>query len=56
MGQNQRRAVEAVFTKAKLLTLPRYRARRDLLRAVLEDDKTYTLRQVDAAIAKFMKG
>nr|DAV39098.1 MAG TPA: MITORIBOSOMAL PROTEIN US2M, MRPS2, MITORIBOSOMAL, TRANSLATION, MITOCHONDRIA, MAMMALIAN 55S [Bacteriophage sp.] len=34
----------------------RYRGRRDLLEALLEDEKAYTQKQVDAAIETFMKG
>ena len=55
MAQKVRRTGEAAFTKEKLLTFARYANRRDLLLALLEDNKTYTLRQVDAAIANFMK-
>lgn len=55
MAQKVRRTGEAVFTKQKLLTFARYANRRDLLLALLEDNKAYTLRQADAAIANFMK-
>lgn len=55
MAQKVRRTGEAVFTKEKLLTFARYANRRDLIGVLLEDNKTYTLRQVDAAIANFMK-
>lgn len=55
MAQKVRRTGEAVFTKQKLLTFARYANRRDLIGVLLEDNKTYTLRQVDAAIANFMK-
>lgn len=44
------------FSKAKILTFQRYAPRRDLLGALLEEDRPYTLEEVDAAIEKFMKG
>ncbi len=47
---------EAKFSKEQLLTAARYAKRRDLLNALLENGKTYTIEEVDARIAKFMKG
>lgn len=47
---------EADFTKEKLLTFKRYKNRRDLLTALLDDDKRYTIKEADAAIENFMKG
>ena len=46
----------AAFTKAQLVASQRYVHRRDLIGALLEDSKTYTLNEVDALIEKFMKG
>ena len=46
----------AAFTKAQLVASQRYVHRRDLIGALLEDGKTYTLNEVDALIEKFMKG
>lgn len=46
----------AAFTKAQLVASQRYAHRRDLIGALLEDGKTYTLNEVDALIEKFMKG
>lgn len=43
-------------TKEQLLRSERYAKRRDLLTALLEDDKQYTLKEVDTAIEKFLKG
>ena len=34
----------------------RYANRRDLIRALLEDGKAYTLKEADALIEKYMKG
>lgn len=47
---------EPVYTKAQLVTFARYRGRRDLLEALLDDGKAYTQKQADAAIEAFMKG
>lgn len=46
----------AVFSKQQLVESRKYANRRDLLKALLEDGKTYTIAEVDAAIEKFMKG
>lgn len=43
-------------SKKQLLKSQRYAKRRDLLGALLEDDKWYTLEEVDATIENFMKG
>ena len=43
-------------SKEQLLRSQRYMKRRDLLGALLEDDKRYTIEEVDAAIDNFMKG
>lgn len=46
----------AKFSKEQLLKSRRYANRRDLLGALLSDEKRYTLKEVDAAIKTFMKG
>lgn len=43
-------------SKEQLLRSNRYTNRRDLVGALLEDDKQYTLAEVDTAIDNFMKG
>ena len=47
---------EAEYTKEKLLTFKRYKDRRDLLTALLDDDRRYTIKEADTAIENFMKG
>lgn len=47
---------EITFTKASILKFKRYRFRVDLLNVLLEEDKAYTIKDVDALIEKFMKG
>lgn len=46
----------ARFTKAQLLASQKYAGRRDVLEALLDDDKTYTAAEADAVIEKFMNG
>ena len=54
MAKNETPA--AVFSKQQLVESRKYANRRDLLKALLTDGKTYTTAEVDAAIEKFMKG
>ena len=37
-------------------TSKNYRGRRDLLNAILEDDREYTTEEVETMIAEYMKG
>lgn len=45
-----------VFTKNQLLATKRYARRRDLLGALLADDRSYTIEEVDATVKNFLKG
>lgn len=47
---------EPRFSKTQLVRCARYRDRRDLVDALLDDSKKYTLEQVDKMIEKFMEG
>ena len=47
---------EAVSTKEQLAASKRYAKRRDLIMALLEPGKTYTLNEADRLIDGFMKG
>lgn len=49
-------AEAAVFTKENILTMERYSNRRDLLTALLDEQKKYTLEEVDVQIETFLKG
>ena len=51
MADNQAR-----FSKEDLVKSKKYQHRRDLLNAILEDDKKYTIQEVASKIEKFMKG
>ena len=47
---------EIMFTKEQILASNKYANRRDVLGAILSDDKTYTFEKVDSLLEKFMKG
>ncbi len=53
---NKKTAPEKTFTKQALLKSIRYRHKTDLIKALLDDGKTYTLKEVDNLIKKFLKG
>lgn len=43
------------YSKVQIVKSNKYAEKRDLLNALLEDGKTYTLKEVDAMIEEFMK-
>ena len=47
---------EPMFSKEQILASDRYENRRDLVDALLDTDKSYTLETVDNLIDKYMKG
>ena len=47
---------EPLFSKEQILASDRYANRRDLVDALLDTDKSYTLETVDNLIDKYMKG
>ena len=49
-------AAAATYTVDQLAASKRYANRRDLIRALLEPGKTYTLDETDSLIDGFMKG
>jgi hypothetical protein len=46
----------ATFSKEQLLKSQRYHERRDLLYALLKDNKRYTHAEIETLIGDFMKG
>lgn len=44
------------FLKQELLQAERYHGKKDLVSALLEDGRKYSLKEVDAVIDRFMKG
>ena len=49
-------AKEPAFTKIALVNSKRFRDKRDIVSALLEDGVEYTLSEVETMIAKYMKG
>lgn len=47
---------EPKFSKEQILTSARFANRRDLVDALLDENKNYTLETVDKLIDKYMKG
>ncbi len=47
---------EPVFTKKQILASDQYRVQQDLVEALLKDNQTYTLKQVETEIKGFLKG
>lgn len=47
---------ESTFTKAQLLSAGRFAGRRDLLNALLNKNKSYTVQAVEEMIENYLKG
>lgn len=47
---------EVAFSKQELLQAECYQGKKDLVSALLQDGRKYSLKDVDVAIEKFMKG
>lgn len=62
MAEAKKKAVKAVtpkeikFPKSKLLTFRKYYDRIDLLTALLDDTKEYSVDEVDTIVDNFLKG
>lgn len=50
---NSEKKTESKFSKEELLSAVRFANRRDLLQAVLEEDKKYSISEVDKKIKDF---
>lgn len=46
---------ENIFTKKQLILSKKYSDRKDLLNVLLEDNKSYSIKEVDKLIDNFMK-
>lgn len=44
------------YTKADLLNSKRFRHQRDIVEALLDESKTYTIEEAEALIGRFLKG
>ncbi len=47
---------ERKFTKKQIIASARYRNRKDMVSALLDDGKTYTITEVDQKVDQIMKG
>lgn len=47
---------ENKYSKEQLLSSKQYTEKQDLLQAILEDEKLYSKKEVEARIQQFMKG
>lgn len=47
---------EQKFTKQQILSAARYKNRKDMVSALLDDGKTYTITEVDQMVDQIMKG
>lgn len=47
---------EPMFSKEQILASARFANRRDLVDALLDEDKSYTMKTVDNLVEKYMKG
>ena len=54
--KKQEEVKEDKYSKVQLVSSKKYAANRDLLQVLLEDGKSYTLKEVDNKIEKFRKG
>lgn len=51
----EKRPAQPVYGKAQLLRADKYANRRDMLSVLLEDDRKYTVDEVDRLIRDFLK-
>ena len=51
----EKQSKDVPFSKQQILSSANYRDRRDLLNVLLNDDKVYSLKEVDQLVEGFMK-
>lgn len=56
MAKKQGTGAALTFTKSELMKSKRYILKRDILGALLSDDRRYTVREADTLIEQYMKG
>lgn len=54
--EKKNKKIVSRFTKYQITNSKKYKSRRDLLNAILDDNKQYTTDEVDSLIYAFMKG
>lgn len=55
MAKNKIQSKENRYTKIQVLASKKISYSKDLINAILDDGKTYTLKEVDAEMNKFLK-
>lgn len=55
-GTARSEQTEPMFSKEQILASARFANRRDLVDALLDEDKSYTMKTVDNLVEKYMKG
>lgn len=53
---SKKKEQDTKFEKSKLVNSERFKHNRDLVSALLEDGKSYTIKEVESKIEKYMKG
>lgn len=56
MANTDTNKTAAIYSKEQLVGSKKYATKRDIISALLENGKSYTLDEVDALIKKYMKG
>ena len=56
MTAGKKKQTEVLFSKEQLLASERFSKRRDLVEALLDENKQYTMEGVEQMMEKFMKG
>lgn len=56
MANTDTNKTAAICSKEQLVVSKKYATKRDIISALLENGKSYTLDEVDALIKKYMKG
>lgn len=56
MGQKRRKTEQRMFTKQELRESKRFEGQKDLLGALLDENKTYSIQEAEEALNEFLKG
>ena len=56
MAKTKTETIENKFTKSQVLASKKLNYSKDLINAILEDGKTYTLKEVEETVNKYLKG
>ncbi len=56
MSKNNEEITSSKFSKQQIIESKKFRSRVDVLNVILDENKQYTLEEVEKEINKFMKG